>query len=248
MSSRQQGDYPHQAPVLGVIIPVFNTTQFFPILFQKLQHLQNTLHSWKMEVLIVDDGSDPPVQPILYPGLRIHQLRHTRNRGKGRALKTGFHFFCGRPEVKAIVTMDADLQHPPEYIPAMIKTFQSSGADVVLGYRRRIPGVMPFHRILSNLLTSLIISLLVGRIVRDSQCGFRLYRKQVLQGLPMERNGFHLESELALRLGWRKVSLAFVEIPTIYQGQPSAIRNVADTLDFILMITKLSFHRWFGHV
>jgi len=64
----------------------------------------------------------------------------------------------------------------------------------------------------------------------------------------MERNGFHLESELALRLGWRKVSLAFVEIPTIYQGQPSAIRNVADTLDFILMITKLSFHRWFGHV
>ncbi|NOX38514.1 MAG: glycosyltransferase family 2 protein [Calditrichaeota bacterium] len=248
MNDQQQGAFQKQEPVLGVIIPVFNTTRFFSVLLQKLQHIQKTIHPWKMEILIVDDGSNPPVQPILFPGLLIHQLRHSRNLGKGRALKTGFHFFSGRPEVEAIITMDADLQHPPEYIPAMVRALRSSGADVVLGYRKRIPGVMPFHRILSNLLTSLIISLLVGRLIRDSQCGFRLYRKQVLYQLPMERNGFHLESELALRLGWRKVSMAFVEIPTVYQGQPSAIRNVADTLDFIFLIAKLSFQRWFGHV
>ncbi len=239
---------PSSGPVVGVIVPVYNAARFLPQLLQELSRVQERIRPWRMEVLIVDDGSEPPIGSWIIPDLLVHRLRHPRNRGKGRALKTGFQFFGARKEVEAILTMDGDLQHPPEYIPQFLQAFTRSAADVVLGYRRRIPGVMPFHRILSNLLTSLIISLMVGRLIRDSQCGFRLYRRSVLQRLPMQRDGFHLESEMAVRLGWRKATMVFVEIPTVYRGEPSAIKHLPDTLDFILLMGTLAFQRWLGHV
>lgn len=126
--------------------------------------------------------------------------------------------------------------------------FQCHQADMVYGYRSRKIGVMPLHRIASNYLTSLIISLFTGRICRDSQCGFRLYRKAALRNVPMQENRFHLESELALRLGWRKAKMVPVRIPTIYNHSPSAIRNLPDTLNFVALVVKLVFRRLWGHV
>jgi len=232
----------------GIIIPVYQNSQFLPTLLNRLKLVCAHLPHWTFQTVIVDDGSQPPLLPLRVEGMSIVYRRHERNLGKGAALKTGFHYLIHRPEVEVILTMDGDLQHPPEAIVRFLQIYQLNGADFIYGYRPRRLGQMPAHRILSNHLTSLIISLMTGRICRDSQCGFRLYRKDVLQNVVMCEDGFHLESELALRLGWRKVTMAWVPIPVIYHRGPSAIRNVTDTFHFIRVVVKLIIQRWMGYV
>ncbi len=148
----------------------------------------------------MDDGSHQPIEPILYSSLPLHIIRHEKTL-EGDALKTGFRYFTEQVAVHYILTIDADLQHPPEKIPAFIDQINNAGKSMVIGYRLRKLSVMPFHRILSNYLTSLIISILTGQLIRDSQCGFRLFESSIVKQLPLEEHRFHLESENADKSG-----------------------------------------------
>jgi len=186
-----------------------------------------------------------PLKVLKYSGFAI---RHQENQGKGAALRSGFKHFLKRREISAVLTLDADLQHLPERIPAFLRKFEAGDGDVIVGSRQRDPKVMPLHRIVSNSLTSKIISAMIGQKVEDSQCGFRLYSRRALENVNLSENRFHLESEFLIRSGWKKFRIASVPIPTIYNDVPSAIRNIPDTLNFISLIFKLSFERIRGHV
>ena len=107
---------------------------------------------------------------------------------------------------------------------------------------------MPASRIVSNTLTSLIISLLIGQPVRDSQCGFRFYSRALLEHFVLSERRFHLESEALLRAGWGKWRIGWVSIPTIYNGSPSAIRHLPDTLNFVQLVLKLTLRRILGRL
>jgi hypothetical protein len=163
-------------------------------------------------------------------------------------LQRGFACFLERKEMQAVITLDSDWQHPPEYIPAFLREFEKGKGDVIVGCRKRDPEVMPFHRILSNLLTTAIISAMIGQKVGDSQCGFRLYSRRVLENISPRETRFHLESEFLIRSGWKTFRIACVAIPTIYNDAPSAIRNIPDTLNFISLIFRLLIERMRGHV
>jgi glycosyltransferase involved in cell wall biosynthesis len=198
------------------------------------------------KLLVVDDGSTPAVhldkkfpEPVLI-------LRSENNSGKGQALKTGFNYFTQTIPARYILTIDADLQHPPEKIPDFLSQIKQNARQIVIGYRGRRLSRMPFHRILSNYLTSLIISSLTGCLIKDSQCGFRLFDSAILSGLQLEENRFHLESELLIKATWRKIRIGFVPIPTIYQHEKSSINNLRDTLNFISLIFKLLKRRMVG--
>jgi hypothetical protein len=115
--------------------------------------------------------------------------------------------------------------------------------ELIVGYRIRHLNKMPFHRILSNSLTSLIVSVLSGQLIRDSQCGFRLIDTNVLRRIRLHENGFHQESELLIKAGWENVKIGFVSIPTVYHGENSAIRNIGDTIRFIFLILRISGER-----
>lgn len=227
---------------IGVIIPAYQPS---PDHLKELIRRLKAVCPPQTNLLIVDDGSPEPVQ-IAEVGLPLTIIRHPQNRGKGAALKSGFHFFLRQKPVDLIFTIDADLQHPPEKIPEFLQAYHAGKFRVIVGYRRRNPKIMPFHRILSNSLTSLIISLLIGQNIRDSQCGFRLIDARLLEHLRLNENRFHLESELLVRAGWMGARIGFVSIPTIYTNQKSSIKNVADTLNFISLITKLIKERTVG--
>lgn len=232
----------------GIIIPVYNSAEHISELLQKIWEVQERLPNRNFHVLIVDDGSQPPLPLYRKPGLVVRQIRHEANRGKGAALQSGFRYFLDMDSIEPIVTMDGDLQHPPEYLPQFLKKFEMENSPVVVGYRRRNPKLMPLHRIVSNTLTSLIISGMTGQMVRDSQCGYRLYSRDVLEKMTFTENRFHLESEMLIRCGWLGIPIDFTPIPTIYNSAPSAINNLADTRDFISLIIRMTARRLSGHV
>jgi glycosyltransferase involved in cell wall biosynthesis len=228
---------PQSVIEIGIIIPAYNPNPV--ILLDLIFRIFKVLQSSSFRLVVIDDGSVPAVQMIQKFPEPVFIIRHEKNYGKGQALKTGFNYFTQTVAARYILTIDADLQHPPEKIPDFLRQIRQSSYQIVVGCRERRLSQMPFHRILSNYLTSLIISGLTGRLIKDSQCGFRLLDSAILAGLSLEENRFHLESEMLIKTAWRKIRIGFVQVPTIYLQEKSSINNFRDTLNFISLIFRL---------
>jgi len=159
-------------------------------------------------VVVVDDGStDMTADSARQAGALV--VRHERNLGKGRALRTGFSFVAqSNPNI--LVTLDADGQHPPDQIPLIIEPIVMGDADLVIGTRLRAKNVMPTVRRLSNGISTFLVRLVSGlptQTCTDSQCGFRAFSPRmfsILRNLKSDR--YNIESEtlvLAARSGLR---------------------------------------------
>jgi len=186
------------------------------------------------EVLVVDDGSrDATAEVARQFGARV--ISFAGNRGKGHALLAGF---AALRDFDAVVTLDADGQHPPGRIPAFVRAAEE-GADLVLGTRARTPD-MPLARRFANGFSSGWTSGLAGQKVSDSQCGYRLHRRAVLERTPLTPGRYEVETEIvvrAARLGFR---IAEVEIPTVYGGEVSQFRRWRDMPRIVGTLIRLT--------
>ena len=191
----------------------------------------------QMPMIVVDDGSTDGSAAILTTVSDIVVIRHPRNHGKGAALKSGI-LRAKQMGFTHAITIDADLQHPPALITAFISRQRQTSADLIMGERNFAISVMPLPRILSNMITSLMISIRIGRRIRDSQCGFRLLKIDTLEIEKYSEDGFQFESEFLLRIPRSGFRIAGIKIPTIYQEEGSSIRNIADTVKFIFLFLK----------
>jgi glycosyltransferase involved in cell wall biosynthesis len=226
----------------GFVVPAYNPDE--PLLSRLISGIKNNCPA-DHQIVIVDDGSESPIKISGEQAKNIHIIRHNHNLGKGAALKSGFAYFGSAKNLRVIFTMDADMQHPPEEIPAFLKAYLAGKGELIIGCRKRSPGIMPLHRILSNTLTSLIISLITGHLIRDSQCGYRLIETTLLNRLFLTEKKFHLESEMLIQAAWKKYRIGCVFIPTIYGKEKSSINPVADTLNFISLICRMLVKRMF---
>ncbi len=187
-------------------------------------------------VLVVDDGSsDHTAAQAEDAGAKV--IRHSINLGKGAALKTGLEYAVS---IKAsfFLFLDGDGQHDPSEIPAFIEAINRFNADLVVGNRMRNLESMPLIRRWTNQFMSWQIGRICKIPIPDSQCGFRLARKELLPVLMAPSNRFEFESEsliLAARQGFR---LIFVPIRTIYTDQHSKIRPLRDTVRYMRLMLK----------
>ncbi len=189
-------------------------------------------------VFVVDDGSQDGTA-ALCAGLGVECIAHVSNRGKGAALRTGFDAL-DPVRTRWVVSMDADGQHSPEDLPTLVAAAREGPFPCLwIGRRKRTPGVMPLARVLSNAMTSWGLSLLSGRSVEDSQCGYRVYPLQAVQSLPLRFERFELESEVILRLAHAGCPVKSVPIRTVYSGAPSHISHLADTLRWIRAVLSV---------
>lgn len=189
------------------------------------------------EILVVDDGSTDGTAAVAR-GAGVRVLSLPENRGKGHALLAGFGALSG---FDGVVTLDADGQHPPECLPAFVRAAEQ-GADLVLGVRQR-SGDMPLIRRLANGVSSGWASWLAGQPVADSQCGYRLYGRRMLERTPITPGRYEVESEVivrAARLGFR---LAAVPIPTVYGTEESQFRTLRDVPRIIGVLARLTLER-----
>lgn len=211
------------------VIPAYNAENTIIELLEKLEKFCP-----KEDIVVVDDGStDGTRGKVESKGVKV--ISHDRNKGKGAALKTGFDYAI-RNNYDAIITIDADLQHPPEFIPKFVESAEY--ADLVIGKRNIRLTNTPIDRYISNKLTSMLLSLILMKNIPDSQCGFRLIKTDPLKNITLYSNKYELESEIIIKFVRNGYRVSFVDIPVIYKGERSSIRRVKDTIAFIRLILK----------
>lgn len=155
--------------------------------------------SW--ELLIVDDGSRDRT-PMLLEKLkdsdnRLRVLRHDHNRGLGAALATGFRAAQG----EIVVTMDADLSHPAELVHKLVDA--CSYSDIAFASRYVHGGTMigiPWRRSVISRLGNSLLRVAFATTTKDLTTGFRAYRRQTLENLEIQGDGFEAQLEISLRL------------------------------------------------
>jgi glycosyltransferase involved in cell wall biosynthesis len=178
------------------------------------------------EVIVVDDGStDGTGEEGRGKGATV--LTHPRNRGKGAALRTGITRACENGAT-VIVTLDADGQHPPELIPALLAPVTQGTADLALGSRQRA-APMPLGRRCTNWLSAQLASRIGGQDVRDAQTGFRAFTRELaLRVMPTEQR-YDFETAFLLDALASGARVTCVPTPTVYDGARSYFRPWADT-------------------
>ncbi|MFH0879277.1 MAG: glycosyltransferase family 2 protein [Lentisphaerota bacterium] len=188
------------------------------------------------DVVVVDDGSpDQTSAKAREAGAVV--IRHEVNQGKGAALNTGFKHARAHG-FEAVITMDADGQHAPAEIPEFIEAYRRTGIPVLVGNRMVDVKGMPPVRKWTNQFMSWLLGCLMKQYVPDTQCGYRLYRCDVIPLVSAESQRFAAESESLLHLANRGVRIGSVRIATIYGDEQSKINPVSDTIRFLSMLLK----------
>ena len=208
------------------VVPFYNEKETINIV------LQETI-KYVQFVFAVNDGSDDGFIPDASQKSKIKFINLDRNYGKGKALSVGFSEAVSAG-YNYVITLDADLQHEPKFIPKLIEVLQSF--DIVIGNRLKNLRGMPIQRRLSNKLTSFFLTVRTGQEILDSQCGFRAYKSEVLNSVKMRFTGFEAESEILIKASKQGFKIGFVDITTIYGHEKSKMRPIQAIVGFLRVI------------
>ncbi len=206
-----------------IVIPTYNEADNLAELVTALFHLGLP----GFHVLVVDDASPDGTGEIADALMKndpahVHVIHRPGKLGLGTAYLTGFRYALERG-AQAIVQMDADFSHRPEYIPQMLDALAEY--DLVIG-SRYVPGGRLDERwswwryLLSWWANSVYVRLILHTRVKDATAGFRAWRRTTLEGLGLERirsNGYIFQVEMAYvaeRLGYR-----ILEIPIYFEDR-----------------------------
>lgn len=219
----------------GIILPAYNAEVF---LEKTLQAVLDIFPPHK--IIVVDDGSSDQTF-IKAQASGVICVKHAQNLGKGSALMSGFS------KAKSLgwewtITLDADGQHSPGDLESFLTVTPQRQDALYVGKRKILGTTMPFHRRLSNSLTTWIISKLAGQNVYDAQCGYRMYRLSAVNesAFPLEGR-FEFEAKVLVLLSRQGFLIKPVDIATVYTDNGSHMRLVHDTLRFIRMVWRLAW-------
>jgi glycosyltransferase involved in cell wall biosynthesis len=194
---------------LTVVMPVYNERATVEAILQRVE--QTGLAN---EIILVDDGSTDGTRAILeriasqHPALKV--LLHERNRGKGAAIQTGIR----AATQDLVLIQDADLEYDPRDYPALLAPILEGKADVVFGSRflggpRRT--TMFWHMVANQLLT-FMTNILYNSILSDMETGYKLFRREILQAIPLRCRRFDFEPEVTAKLLKRRIRVFEVPI------------------------------------
>jgi glycosyltransferase involved in cell wall biosynthesis len=193
-----------------------------------------------VSAVVVDDGSREPAAEVC-AGLPVHLLRHAVNLGQGAALQTGMEYAlrCG---AEIVIHFDADGQHDPGAIPAIVELLRSGEVDVVLGSRFLDPahaGAVPWSKrvvLRGGIAVSWLFS---GLWLTDTHNGLRGFTRAAAEQVRITENGFGHATEILEEIG--RARLRYREIPALVRytdysrakGQPVS-NSVNIILDLLL--------------
>jgi glycosyltransferase involved in cell wall biosynthesis len=198
---------------LTVIMPVFNERATVAEVIRRMRAVELPV---RLHVIAVDDGSSDGSDKVLgaLEDSTVRVLRHTKNQGKGAAIRTGLAEARG----DLVLIQDADLEYDPNDWPKLLDPILRGKARVVYGSRftGERKNMLPLHWV-GNRLLSLVTNVLYSSTLSDMETCYKLFDSQVLDGLTIVSNRFDFEPEITakiLRRGHR-----IYEVPISYAGR-----------------------------
>ncbi|MBD3379120.1 MAG: glycosyltransferase [Candidatus Omnitrophica bacterium] len=234
--------------MFSVIIPAYNEEGRLGPALEKIRSFMDS-KGYSCEVIVVTDGSTDRTPEIAQNSAlslsgRMKTLRNRQNRGKGYAVKRGVRIASGG----LILVSDADLSTPIEEVEKLMALIED-GADIAIGSRASsssdILVKQPLYRQLMGKTFNLMIRGIVGRNFRDTQCGFKLFRKEAAKDIFTRTcvRGFAFDVEvifLALRMGYevRDTGVKWIN------SRESKVHPLFSSLQMIRDIIRIKFiHR-----
>jgi glycosyltransferase involved in cell wall biosynthesis len=215
---------------ITVLIPVYNEINTIKEILRRVQAMDVA-----SEILIVDDGSQDGTRTILKEmdgsnGIRV--LLHEKNQGKGAAVRTGIK--AARGDI--ILIQDADLEYDPRDYPVLLQPLEEELADVVYGSRflggPRRPAM--FWHMVANKLLTLMTNILYDTILTDMETGYKVFRREVVEDIPLYAKRFEFEPEFTAKILKRNVRIFEVPIsfnPRDYdEGKKIGIRDAFEAV------------------
>jgi glycosyltransferase involved in cell wall biosynthesis len=220
---------------LSVVIPVYNEVEHIGEILKRVQATRLA-----KEIVIVDDASQDGTRDLLQKldgKKKVRVILHDRNQGKGAAVLTGLR--AARGEV--LLIQDADLEYDPRDYPTLLRPIEEGVADVVYGSRflGAPHRVTMFWHLIANRLLTLMTNILYNTILTDMETGYKVFRREVIDGMKIRAKRFDFEPEFTAKVLKRNYRIFEVPIsfnPRDYsQGKKIGLRDAFEAVWTLLI-------------
>jgi len=195
-----------------VIIPTYNNERTLArVIDEVLQYAEN--------IFVINDGSTDRTPQILAEfGDQITVLNHPQNKGKGRALRTGFKA-AQKAGFRYALSIDSDGQHYPDDIPLFAEAIDSNPDSLIMGARNMNQEGVPQKSSFGNKFSNFWYWVETGIKLPDTQTGYRVYPLKRLKYIPLWTNKFELEIEVIVKLAWFGAKVITVPVKVKYDPE-----------------------------
>jgi glycosyltransferase involved in cell wall biosynthesis len=239
------GDSPISAqtePCLAVVVPVFDEAGTIAKVIKAVAS-----QPLVKEIIVVDDasrdGTWEELQRVAKETPSARLFRHAANQGKGAALRTGF----AQATAPLVIVQDADLEYDPADYGPLCRPILAGKADVVMGSRFSGTGehrVLYYWHSVGNRLLTTLSNMATDLNLSDMESGYKVFRREVIQGIRIEENRFGFEPEIVAKVSRLKARI--YEVPISYYGRTYAEGKKVgwrDGLSALRCIIKYNFIR-----
>lgn len=229
---------------ISIIIPCYNEEKRIKKTLEKIWEYFKSKEI-DFEIIVVDDGSRDKTVEIVEKWKEgkenIKLIKHPKNKGKGAAVKTGVM----NAEGNLILFTDADLSTPIEEYEKL-KKFIDSGYDISIGSRglkeSKILVPQPFFRRMIGRIFPFLVRLIVIRKFKDTQCGFKLFKKEVAKEIfkNLKTTGFAFDVEILYNSVKKRYKIK--EVPVTWMNSPySTVKIFRDSFKMFISLLKIRF-------
>jgi len=204
--------------VLAVIVPAYNEAKTIASVLERVLAQPSV-----REVIVVDDcssdGTWELLQTLAASNPKIRVTRHSRNEGKGAALRTGISLATA----PFLIIQDADMEYDPSEYPILLQPLLENRADVVFGSRfmgGRAHRVLYFWHSVGNTVLTLLSNMFTNLNITDMETCYKVFRREIIQSIRIEENRFGFEPEITAKVA--KLGVRIFEVGISYYGRTYA--------------------------